>query len=167
MLNGYTFRRNHSVIFIVAFHINWGHLIQERICSQWSKFFPLRGDRLRGDRFLGRLSRPGQQTGNQENCLPLKRCRKKIEVYPAPYVSVIRRHVKPYFCMIPTVKEISAQHLQGQYGPMIFNKTLSSWSTTSNFELNILNLKRKKSDKDYFKTHSSTAASRKNMSSAF
>ena len=40
-VNGYTFRGSNSVIFIIASHNNWGHLIKERICSHWSKFFPL------------------------------------------------------------------------------------------------------------------------------
>ena len=40
-VNGYTFRGSNSVSFIIASHINWGHLIKERICSHWSKFFPL------------------------------------------------------------------------------------------------------------------------------
>ena len=30
--NGYTFRGSNSVIFILASHINFGHLIKERIC---------------------------------------------------------------------------------------------------------------------------------------
>ena len=29
------------VIFIVAAHVGLGHLIKERICSHWSKFFSL------------------------------------------------------------------------------------------------------------------------------
>ena len=32
------------VIFIVASHIYWGHLIKEKNCSHWSKVFPLRVD---------------------------------------------------------------------------------------------------------------------------
>ena len=31
-------------LFIVAPHINLGNFIKERICSHWSKFFPLRVD---------------------------------------------------------------------------------------------------------------------------
>ena len=34
--------------------MNWGHLIQERICSHWSKFFSLRVNPI-----LGRLHPPG------------------------------------------------------------------------------------------------------------
>ena len=69
MVNGYTFRGSNSVSLVVASHTNWGHLIKERICSHWSKFFPLRVDPI-----LGRLYPPGKQTGSQENCLPLKTC---------------------------------------------------------------------------------------------
>ena len=74
-MSSYTFRRRNSVIFIVASNVNWGHLIKERICSHWSKFFALRVDPI-----LGRLS--GKQTGSHENCLPLKTWRKKMAVYP-------------------------------------------------------------------------------------
>ena len=70
-VNCYTFRRSNSVIFIVASHINFGRLRKERICSHWSKFFPLREDPI-----LGRLS-PGKQTGSLKNCLPLKTWRKR------------------------------------------------------------------------------------------
>ena len=66
-VNGYTFRGSNSVIFIVASHINWGHIIKERLCSHWSKFIPLRVDPI-----LGRLCPSGKQTGSHENCLPLK-----------------------------------------------------------------------------------------------
>ena len=76
-MNGYTFRGSNSVIFIVASHINWGHLLKERICSHWSKFFPLRVDPI-----LERLHPACKQTGSLKNCLPLKTCRKKMEVYP-------------------------------------------------------------------------------------
>ena len=37
---------------------NWGHLIKERICSLWSKFFPLRVYPM-----LGRLRPPGGRSG--------------------------------------------------------------------------------------------------------
>ena len=43
-VNGYTFKERNSVIFIVASKINWGHLINKRICSHWSKFFSLTED---------------------------------------------------------------------------------------------------------------------------
>ena len=56
-VNGYTFRGSNSVIFIFASHMNWGHLIKERICSRWSKFFPLRVDPI-----LERLCPLGKQT---------------------------------------------------------------------------------------------------------
>ena len=73
-MNGYTLRGSNSVFFIIASHINWGHLIKERICSHRSKFFHLRVDHFRTS---------GKQTGSQkENCLPLKTWRKKIKVYP-------------------------------------------------------------------------------------
>ena len=48
-------------------HINWGHLVMERICSHWSKFFPLREDPI-----LGRLCPLDKQTESHDNCLPLK-----------------------------------------------------------------------------------------------
>ena len=66
------FRGSNSVFLILASHINWGHLIKERICSHGSKFFP-----LRVDPFLGRLCPPGKQTGSHKNCLPLKTWPKK------------------------------------------------------------------------------------------
>ena len=74
-MNGYTFRGSNSVIFIVASHINWGHLTKERICSHRSTFFSLREDPI-----LGRLCLPNGQKGSHENCLPLKTWRKKIKV---------------------------------------------------------------------------------------
>ena len=39
-VNGYTFRGSNSVIFISASHMNWGHLIKERICSHLSAMHP-------------------------------------------------------------------------------------------------------------------------------
>ena len=87
MVNGYTFRGSNSFIFICAPHINWGHFIKERICSLWSKFFP-----LRVDLFLGRLCPLGRHTGSHENCLPLKPWRKKIVVNPYSF-----RHATLFF----------------------------------------------------------------------
>ena len=76
-VNGYIFRGRNSVIFIFASHINFGHLIKERIYSYRSKFI------LSGEYpILGRLRVPGKQTRSDENYLPLKRLRKKMEVYP-------------------------------------------------------------------------------------
>ena len=72
-VNGYTFKGSNSVIFIVASHINGGHLIKVKICSHRSKFFPLRVDPI-----LGRLCPPGKQTGSHENCLPLKHDGKRL-----------------------------------------------------------------------------------------
>ena len=66
-VNWYTFRKSNSVVFIIAYHINGGHLIKERICSCWSKFFSLREDPI-----LGRLCPPDKQTESQESGLPLK-----------------------------------------------------------------------------------------------
>ena len=87
MVNGYTFRGSNSLLFIGAPHINWGHLIKERICSHWSKFFC-----LRVDLFLGRLCPPGRHTGSHRNCLPLKPWRKKIVANPYSL-----RHATLYF----------------------------------------------------------------------
>ena len=53
-MNGCTFRGSHSVIFMVASHINWDQLLTERICSYRSKFFPVRVDPV-----LGILRHPG------------------------------------------------------------------------------------------------------------
>ena len=75
MVNGCTYRGSNSIIFIVAAHINWGHLRKERICSRRSKFVP-----LWTDPFLGRLRPPGKQTGSRQNTLPLKTW-KKLEIY--------------------------------------------------------------------------------------
>ena len=36
-MKGYTVRGSNSVIFTVAYHINWGHLIKER----WKEFAPI------------------------------------------------------------------------------------------------------------------------------
>ena len=58
--------------FSVAFPANCGQLLKERICSHWSKFFPLRVDSI-----LGRLHLPGKQTGSLANCLPLKNMAEK------------------------------------------------------------------------------------------
>ena len=32
-MNGYTFRESNSVIYIVASHMNWDHLIKEKLCA--------------------------------------------------------------------------------------------------------------------------------------
>ena len=45
-MNGYPFRGNYSAIIIFASFVNGGQLLKERICSQRSKFFPLRVDQL-------------------------------------------------------------------------------------------------------------------------
>ena len=66
-VTGYTFRGSNSVIFIIASYINWGQLINERICSHRSKFFP-----LRVDPFMGRPRPPEKETGSHENFLLLK-----------------------------------------------------------------------------------------------
>ena len=54
-VNGYTIRGSNSVILIVVSHINWDHLLKERICSSGSKFFPKRVDPI-----LGGLRLPGK-----------------------------------------------------------------------------------------------------------
>ena len=41
--NGYIFR-GRNCHFYCCHPCNWGHLIEKRICSHWSKFFPLRVD---------------------------------------------------------------------------------------------------------------------------
>ena len=64
-VDGYTFRGSNFVIFIVASNINWCHLIKERICFHWSKFFHLKVD-------LETFRHPGKQTESYENCLSLK-----------------------------------------------------------------------------------------------
>ena len=51
MVYGYTIRGSNSAIFIFASLLNGGQLIKERICSNRSKFFPLRVDPLL-DRFI-------------------------------------------------------------------------------------------------------------------
>ena len=73
----YTFWGGNLVVFIVASHINWAHLIKERICSNRSKFFPLRVGPI-----FRRLRPPGKQTGSHENCPPLKTWRKKAGGVP-------------------------------------------------------------------------------------
>ena len=70
--NRYTFRGSNSIIFHCCLPYKLGSSHKKRICSHWSKFFP-----LRVDPFLGRLRPPGKQTGSHENYLPLKTCRKK------------------------------------------------------------------------------------------
>ena len=66
-VNACTFRGSNSVIFIVASHINRGHIIKERICCRRGKLILLRVEPI-----LGRLRPPGKQTGGHENCLSLK-----------------------------------------------------------------------------------------------
>ena len=51
-------------LFFVASHINWGHLIKERICFYQRKVFPLIEDLI----FRG-LHPPGKETGSHENGL--------------------------------------------------------------------------------------------------
>ena len=75
-VNRYTFRGNNSIIFIAASHINWGHLIKERICSHWSKFILLRENPI-----LERRHPPDKQIGSHKNCLPLKTWGKKMDRY--------------------------------------------------------------------------------------
>ena len=64
MVNGYTFRGSNFVIFIVASHINWGHLINDRICPHRSEFFTSRVDWVwsGGAMVLGKLPVPGRPT---------------------------------------------------------------------------------------------------------
>ena len=69
-MNGYTFRGSNSVIFIIASHINWGHLIKERIRFHQSKFFPLRVDPI-----LGRLS--SRQANKVTKLSPFKNMARK------------------------------------------------------------------------------------------
>ena len=58
-LGGYTFRGNNSVNFIFGSFLNEGHLLEGRICSPRSKFFPLRVDPN-----LDEFHHPGKQTGS-------------------------------------------------------------------------------------------------------
>ena len=57
-MNDYNFRANNSAIFIFVSPLNRGQLLQERICSSWSKFFL-----LRVDPFLEPFHHPRIQTG--------------------------------------------------------------------------------------------------------
>ena len=45
-VNGFTFRGKHCVIFILPPLSMGGQLLKERICSYWSKFFPVRLDAI-------------------------------------------------------------------------------------------------------------------------
>ena len=65
-VNGYTFRRSNSFIFIFASHLISGQLLKKRICSFRSKFFSLRVDPI----FRG-LHCSGKQTGSHKSCFPL------------------------------------------------------------------------------------------------
>ena len=79
MVNGYTFRGRNSVIFVVAPPppppppSSPCLFIKERIFSHRSKLV---------EPILGRLPLAGKQTESHQNCLPLKTCQKKLEVYP-------------------------------------------------------------------------------------
>ena len=65
------------VIYIFASLLKRGLLSKERICSSWTKFFPLRvNSSLEGLRQLGK------QTGSHENCSPLKPLRKRCTHTP-------------------------------------------------------------------------------------
>ena len=41
-MNGYLFRENNSFIFLFASNLSRGQVLKTRICSHWSKFFPVR-----------------------------------------------------------------------------------------------------------------------------
>ena len=66
LINGYTFRGTELSNFIIASLFHADQLLKERICSQRSKFFP-----LRVDPFLKRLRCQGKHTGNHESCFSL------------------------------------------------------------------------------------------------
>ena len=41
-LHGFSFKGSNSTSFAFTSHLNWSQLLNERICSHWSKFFPLK-----------------------------------------------------------------------------------------------------------------------------
>ena len=75
--------------YMFAFPLNRGQFLKERICSHWSKFFPLRVD----DRISEGFRSPGKQTRDQ-TIIPLringgKKYEKKIPKYthtPSPLI---------------------------------------------------------------------------------
>ena len=70
-VNWYTMRGSNSVTSIVASLRKWNHLIKERIATIEQILF------FRSRPHFAKTSSPGKQTGNYENCLPLKTLRKK------------------------------------------------------------------------------------------
>ena len=66
-------------------HLIRGQLLEKRICSLRSKFFPLRVDTI-----LKEVHCPGKETGSHKNCLPLKNGRLFMVVCPytlkSPYI---------------------------------------------------------------------------------
>ena len=64
---GYTYNGGNSTILLLASLLDGGQLLKERICSCWSKFFPVRVDPvLEGRHCLGK------QTGRLKNLFVLK-----------------------------------------------------------------------------------------------
>ena len=68
---------SNSAIIIFASLLNRDQLLRERICSWWSKFFPLRVDPI----FKG-LHCPEKQKGNFKSNSPLYKWQKNTEIYP-------------------------------------------------------------------------------------
>ena len=56
------FQENSSVNYIFSFLFNKTQLLKERVCSSWSKFFPLRVDSI-----LDGHSCPGAQIGSHKS----------------------------------------------------------------------------------------------------
>ena len=65
-VNGPTFRRSISFIFIFAYHLIGGQHLKKRICSPRSKFFSSSVDPI-----LKGLNRLGKPTGIHKSCFPL------------------------------------------------------------------------------------------------
>ena len=64
-VKGYTFRGSNSVISIFTSFLKRHLLLMERICSSWSKFFPLGVNPILEGQFQLR-----KQTGSHESCFP-------------------------------------------------------------------------------------------------
>ena len=61
-------RGSNSAIFIFVSLLNGDQHLKERICSFWSKFFPLKVDSI-----LEELNHPEKQTGRYKSCPPFQK----------------------------------------------------------------------------------------------